>query len=154
MSKSVLLTGASGKVARVIRPYMLAHFGSLVLTDKIEPKSLSPGETFVKADLTKSDEALAALHGVDTAVHFAGLPGEGTWDQVLDASMKTTICALEAARLNGATRFIFASSNHVNGFFRAVRNSMEMSGFCLTRVTAWPRCLARAPWHSTPISTE
>lgn len=117
LKNSVLLTGASGKVARVIRPYMLSHFGTLVLTDKVEPQALSKGEKFIKADLTNLDESLAAFRSVDTVVHFAGLPGEGTWDQVLEASVKTTINALEAARLSGASRFVFASSNHANGYY-------------------------------------
>lgn len=117
MGNKILLTGASGKVAKVIRPYLLEHFGSLVLTDRLQPDELAQNETFVKADLQKLDEAEAATKGIDTVVHFAGIPGEGTWDQVMDLSIKTTINILEAARINGCKRFIYASSNHVIGFY-------------------------------------
>lgn len=117
MVKTVLLTGASGKVAREIRPFLLNQFGKLVLSDQTEPDHLSTGEIFIKADLTNLDQACAAFKEIDAVIHFAGLPGEGSWDRVLDASIRTTINALEAARLNGIKRFIYASSNHVIGFY-------------------------------------
>lgn len=125
MGNTVLLTGASGKVARVIRPFLIEHFGGLVLTDRVEPDELLARETFIKADLTILEEALVATKGIDAVVHFAGIPGEGTWDQVLDMSMKTTITILEAARLNNVPRFVFASSNHVNGYFPKPKNEAE-----------------------------
>ncbi|MBZ9938599.1 NAD(P)-dependent oxidoreductase [Mesorhizobium sp. BR1-1-16] len=117
MSEPILLTGAGGKVAAMIRPYLLAHFGAVKLTDLRPPEALAPGEEFHQADLTDLDQAHAVAKGVRGIVHLAGLPGENTWDAVLDASMKTTINALEAARLLGIERFVFASSNHVIGFY-------------------------------------
>lgn len=117
MGKTVLLTGASGKVARVLRPYLLDHFGALVLTDRVKPDELAENESFIEADLLDLDAACHASKGVDAIVHFAGIPGEGTWDQVIDMSIKTTANALEAARINGVKRFIYASSNHVIGYY-------------------------------------
>lgn len=116
MADQVLLTGAAGKVARVIRPYLVERFGGLVLTDRLEPEGLAAGERFVNADLTDPDQAMAACKGVTAIVHLAGLPGEGTWDALFQASMLTTANMLEAARSSSVGRFVFASSNHVVGY--------------------------------------
>ena len=117
MARRVLLTGAAGKVATVLRPYLLAQLGGLVLTDRVQPAAVDAAESFVKADLLVLDEAIAASRGIDAVVHFAGLPGEGSWDEVFDISMRTTANMLEAARLNNVGRFVFASSNHVTGYY-------------------------------------
>ncbi|MGV8988524.1 MAG: NAD-dependent epimerase/dehydratase family protein [Cypionkella sp.] len=116
MRESVLLTGASGVVGTLLRPYLLKRFGTLRLTDRVAPASMDAGETFLLADLTDPQAALAATKGVDAIIHLAGLPGEGTWDQVIQASMMTTVNMLEAARQVGAGRFVFASSNHAIGY--------------------------------------
>ncbi|HEY4200847.1 MAG TPA: NAD(P)-dependent oxidoreductase [Devosiaceae bacterium] len=122
MTNPVLLTGASGKVAAMIRPYLLAHFGELRLTDRREPDALASGETFVKADLTDPAAALEVSRDARAIVHLAGLPGEGSWEEVWEASMKTTINMLEAARTLGIERFVFASSNHVIGYYPRTRH--------------------------------
>lgn len=117
MGKTVLLTGAAGKVARVLRPYLVAHFGGLVLTDLVSPDEITDNETFIEADLLDLDAARRATEGVDAVVHFAGIPGERSWDQVIDISIRTTATILEASRLSGVKRFVFASSNHVIGYY-------------------------------------
>ncbi len=54
-------------------------------------------------------------------VHLAGISREtgGTPDQILAANVVGTHRMFEAAREAGVRRFIFASSNHVIGFYRA-----------------------------------
>ncbi len=121
MTELVVLTGASGAVGTMLRPYLLSRFGRLRLTDLVPPRTLTADETFVRADLTGLEAALEATRGADAVVHLAGLPGEGTWERVIAASMITTVNALEAARINGVGRFVFASSNHVIGYYPRTR---------------------------------
>lgn len=117
MTKRVLLTGAAGKVAAVLRPYLLARFDELVLTDRWQPKDIAKNEHFVMADLLDPEQALTACKDIDAIVHLAGLPGEGNWDDVFDMSMRPTANILETAQVAGVERFVFASSNHVIGYY-------------------------------------
>jgi nucleoside-diphosphate-sugar epimerase len=53
---------------------------------------------------------------VDAVVHLAEVAGAGAdWPTVYRNNLRGTINALEAARLAGARRFVYASSNHVTG---------------------------------------
>jgi uronate dehydrogenase len=63
------------------------------------------------------------MQGVDCVIHLAGIPREtgGTPEQILNVNVVGTQRVFEAARQAGVKRFIFASSNHVIGFYRAGR---------------------------------
>ena len=55
---------------------------------------------------------------MDAIVHLAGNPNvPATWEEVLEANIKGTYCLYEAARLQGVKRVVFASTNHVTGFY-------------------------------------
>jgi uronate dehydrogenase len=59
--------------------------------------------------------------GVDCVIHLAGIPREtgGTPEQILTTNVVGTHRVFETARGAGVRRFIFASSTHVIGFYRA-----------------------------------
>ena len=40
-----------------------------------------------------------------------------TWEEVLESNIKGTYCLYEAARRPGVKRVVFASTNHVTGFY-------------------------------------
>ena len=65
------------------RPLLAKLYPGLVLSDRVKPKDLQPGETFVAADLTKPDEVAAAVKGAHSVIHLGGHSVEGTWDQIL-----------------------------------------------------------------------
>src|SRR5260370_17510230 len=73
-SRRIVFTGASGGIGTMIRPLLAPLYPGLVLSDRVEPKNLLPGETFVAADLTKPDQVAAALKGADTLIHLARFP--------------------------------------------------------------------------------
>ncbi len=113
----VLLTGAAGGVGTRLRKLLPPIYPDLVLSDIKEPRDLSPHETFIAADLANPAEVRKAVSGVDAIIHFGGYSVEGPWETILGANIVGTYNLFEAARLEGVKRIVFASSNHVSGFY-------------------------------------
>lgn len=117
----VLLTGASGGIGRRLRGLLKPHCADLVLSDIVPPADLRPDERFIRADLAKMEEVSAAVENVDAIVHLGGHSVEGPWDTILQANIVGAYNVFEAARLAGVRRIVFASSNHVMGFYPRAR---------------------------------
>ncbi|MCF3105019.1 NAD(P)-dependent oxidoreductase [Streptomyces roseoverticillatus] len=117
-SRTVLLTGAAGRIGTHLRALLPAHGHRLRLLD-IRPV---PGEPdAVTADLAEpaagGSEALRkALDGVDAVVHLAGIPVEAPFADILRANVEGTYRLYEAVREAGVRRVVLASSNHAVGF--------------------------------------
>ena len=116
-SRRIVFTGASGGIGTMIRPLLAPLYPGLVLSDKVKPKNLQPGETFVAADLTKPDEVAAVVKGADSVIHLGGHSVEGPWEAILQANIIGCYNLFEAARQAGVKRVVFASSNHAVGFY-------------------------------------
>ncbi len=116
-SRRIVFTGASGGIGTMTRPLLAKLYPGLVLSDRVRPKDLRTGETFVAADLTKPEEVAAAVKGAHSIIHLGGHSVEGTWDQILQANIIGCYNVFEAARQAGVKRVIFASSNHAVGFY-------------------------------------
>ena len=112
----IMITGAAGKVAHLLRPHLRARYGRLVLSDRREVGDLADGETFRRADLGDRAALDAALEGVDRIVHLGGQPVEADWDTVLAANVAGLVTLFEAARTARVARVVFASSVHAVGF--------------------------------------
>jgi uronate dehydrogenase len=117
----VLMTGAAGGVASMLRPLLTAVYPDLVLSDLKQPPNLAPNETFVAADLTRMDEVERACDSVDGIIHLGGFAVEGPWDAILQANIIGCYHLFEAARRKGVKRVVFASSNHAIGFYPRVQ---------------------------------
>ncbi len=115
--KTILMTGAAGRIGTFLRPELASKY-RLRLSDIKPIRDLRPGETFVRADISKLSDMLRATKGVDAVVHFGGQSGENDWDHILKANIIGFYNAIEAARRNGVKRFLIASSNHAVGFYR------------------------------------
>src|ERR1044071_2404409 len=120
-SRRIVFTGAAGGIGTMTRPLLAALYPGLVLSDRVRPKDLQAGETFVAADLTRPDEVAAAMKGAHSVIHLGGHSTEGTWEQILNANIIGCYNVFEAARQAGAKRVIFASSNHAVGFYPRAR---------------------------------
>lgn len=116
-SRRIVFTGASGGIGTMTRPLLAKLYPGLVLSDRVKPKDLQPGETFVAADLTRPEEVAAAVKGAHSIIHLGGHSVEGTWDQILQSNIIGCYNVFEAAREAGVKRVIFASSNHAVGFY-------------------------------------
>lgn len=115
--RRIVFTGAAGGIGTMIRPLLRTRYPGLVLSDRVTPKDLQAGETFVPADLSKPDEVAALLAGADAVLHFGGHSVEGPWDTILQANIAGCYNVFEAARQAGVKRIVFASSNHAVGFY-------------------------------------
>ena len=116
-TKKVLLTGAAGRIATFLRNGLRDKY-ALSGTDRI-PVAATGFES-VTANLTDFDTTLPAFQGVDTVVHLAAEPRHTPdiwWDLLLPDNITATANVYEAARQGGASRVIFFSSMHVNGFY-------------------------------------
>jgi uronate dehydrogenase len=60
----------------------------------------------------------ALLDGVDAVVHMGGVSTEQPWDAILAGNIVGMVNLYEAARKHKVRRIVFASSNHVTGFYR------------------------------------
>ena len=58
------------------------------------------------------------LRDVDVVVHLGGISTEKPFEDILHANIAGTFHVYEGARRHGARRIVFASSNHVTGFYR------------------------------------
>jgi uronate dehydrogenase len=113
----VLITGANGKVARSVRPYLAALCTELRLTDIVPAETSSANETVHTADLSDPTTLPAVLQGVDAIVHFAGYPREAAWPVLLEANIATAINLWDAALAAGVKRIVYASTNHTVGYY-------------------------------------
>jgi uronate dehydrogenase len=115
--QTVLITGAAGGIGTRLRHLLAGAYPRLRLSDLKPPADLASGETFVAADLADMAEVERAVAGVDGIVHLGGFSVEGPWDTILQANIVGCYNLFEAARRHGVERVVFASSNHVVGFY-------------------------------------
>lgn len=113
----ILITGAAGKVARQVRPYLARPGRQLRLTDRLPFESAQAGETAHVCELADQENLPRLLEGVETIVHFAGYPREAGWDTLIDANILPVVRLWEAAVAAGVRRIIHASSNHAVGYY-------------------------------------
>jgi uronate dehydrogenase len=116
--KRLLLTGAAGGLGRELRPRLKRHCEVLRLSDIADLGSAAAGEEWVPAALERADAVLRLLDGVDAVVHLGGISVEGPFEPILQANIVGVYNLYEAARRQRVKRIVFASSNHVTGFYR------------------------------------
>ena len=115
--QTVLITGAAGGIGSRLRQLLKGIYPDIRLSDVKRPADLSADETFVEADLANAAEVENAVAGVDGIVHLGGFSVEGPWDTILQANIIGCYNLFEAARRHRVERVVFASSNHVVGFY-------------------------------------
>ena len=117
--KRLLLTGAAGNLGRELRPRLKAYCDTLRLSARGDTLGATGlGEELALADLADKAAVFAALDGVEAVVHMGGVSTEQTWESIRDGNITGMVNLYEAARHHGVKRIVFASSNHVTGFYR------------------------------------
>jgi uronate dehydrogenase len=114
----LLLTGAAGGLGKVLRPRLKAYCKQLRLSDRDALGNAADGEELVQAGLEDAAAMQRLLQDVNAVVHLGGVSTEGPFEPILQANIVGVYNLYEAARRNGVKRIVFASSNHVTGFYR------------------------------------
>lgn len=114
----LLLTGAAGGLGRELRARLPAYCDTLRLSDIADLGTAAAGEELCPARLEDAAAVHALLEGVDAVIHLGGVSTEQPWLPILEGNIIGTYNLYEAARKHGVKRIVFASSNHVTGFYR------------------------------------
>ncbi|MFL9923943.1 NAD(P)-dependent oxidoreductase [Herbaspirillum lusitanum] len=120
----LLLTGAAGGIGKVLRP-RLAGFADSVRISDLAPAMQAGGNAAPAAheqaqacDLADRAAVDALVEGCDAIIHLGGVSVERPFEEILEANIKGVFHIYEAARRHQVRRVIFASSNHVTGYYR------------------------------------
>lgn len=119
--QKVLITGAAGAIGSVLREGFHGVYGLVRCSDINEQAPARAGEELHQGDIVDMTAMEAAMAGMDAVVHLGGTPREAEWESIHRNNIVGCYTAYEAARRQGVRRFVFASSNHANGFYRRTR---------------------------------
>jgi uronate dehydrogenase len=114
----VVMTGAAGGVGTMTRPHLVGAFDQMIVSDRRAITELHEGEAFVQAELTDMAAMERLLEGADGIIHLGGQAVEADWEAVHGANIVGLYNTYEAARRQGVQRIVFATTNHVVGFYR------------------------------------
>lgn len=116
----ILITGGAGKVGTFLRTG-LAGLGWTVrcldLRAPDDPTERGDVE-WVVGDVTDAATVRAAMADVDVVIHLAGIPVEDHFAAILHANIDGTYQVFDAAVRTGVPRVLYASTNHVVGYYR------------------------------------
>ena len=116
--KRLLLTGAAGGLGQGLRPRLKSRCDILRVSDIADLGQAQAGEELMPMPLQDRSGMQRLLEGVDAVVHLGGVSTEQPFDLILQANILGLYNLYEAARKQGVRRIVFASSNHVTGFYR------------------------------------
>ena len=118
MHNRLLMTGAAGGLGQALRARLKSNCSVLRLSDVRPFGEALPQEEIVLGNLADAASVELMVTGVDAVVHLGGVSVEGPFEPILQANILGMYNLYEAARLQGVKRIVFASSNHVTGFYR------------------------------------
>lgn len=117
------VTGGSGFVGREFIRYVLenpatSHYSLVVLSRSTKSDELihsaakgNPRVSIVRGDLTNADALFPLVKGCNTVFHIASkVEPWGPWSEFMEANVNGTQRLLEAAKHEGAIKFVYVSS--------------------------------------------
>lgn len=102
----LLLTGAAGSLAQVLRPRLKAYCDTLRLSDQAAMASAAADEEVVVAALQDAQAVHDLLVDVDVVVHLGGVSTEQPWAPILADNTMGMVNLYEAARQQGVKRIV------------------------------------------------
>ena len=115
---TLLMTGAAGGLGVAMRDRLKANCEVLRLSDVRDFGPAKNAEEIYLTDLADAAAVDKMVQGVNAIVHFGGMSVEGPFEPILQANILGVYNLYEAARKYGVKRVLFASSNHVTGFYK------------------------------------
>lgn len=147
-NKTVLVTGGAGFIGSNLCERLLQQGNTVRCLDDLStglernliPFMEHPRFTFIKGDITRVDNCLKATDGVDVILHQAALgsvPRSVKFPLPTHAANSTgTLNILDAARVNGVKRVVYASSSSVYGDAPELPKKEENTGLPLSPYAA------------------
>lgn len=118
MLKKIVLTGAAGTLGSALREPLAGMCGTLLSMDIREaPGPLAPNETWAVADCAETEQVAPLMEGAEMVVHFAAIPDERPFEELLRPNFLASYVVWEAAHRAGARRVVYASSVHAVGMW-------------------------------------
>ena len=120
--KRILITGAAGLVGSALRRYLRDRYDFRLLFHRNVPE-VDKGDQVIVADLANFECMVEAGAGVDAIVHLGiavqgrGAPRTLYNQMIFETNVRGTYNVFESARINGVPKVVFASTNHVTGFY-------------------------------------
>jgi uronate dehydrogenase len=102
----------------LLRPHLSAFAERVALSDIAPIADLAGHESFTACDLADRSAVAALVEGADGIIHLGGISVERPFETILAGNIVGAYNLFEAARHHGKPRIVFASSNHVIGYYR------------------------------------
>ena len=108
----VAITGAGGLIGQILQQHLSSTYETVGL-DRRWPRR---GGRWRRVNLANAESAAVAIRGAELVIDLAADPSPTLpWKRAYRNNISTTFNVLEAARLAGVRRVVYASSNHVTG---------------------------------------
>jgi nucleoside-diphosphate-sugar epimerase len=115
--KKVLVTGAAGRIGESLREHLRDRYQLRCMYHRTVRPAVGDEEVVI-GNITDFEDVKKATEGVDAVVHLAANPAvEAPWDDAFHINMGGTYNVYEAARQLGVGKIVFASTNHVAGYY-------------------------------------
>ncbi|MFC1527002.1 NAD-dependent epimerase/dehydratase family protein [Candidatus Latescibacterota bacterium] len=129
----LLITGAAGKVGSGLRRYLRDRYDFRLMFHRNVPE-VEAGDQTVVSDLADFESMVEIGDGVDAIVHLGiagglrGISQSRRNQMIMETNVRGTYNVFESARINRVPVVIFASTNHVTGFYEkeGIRTTPDM----------------------------
>ncbi|MGH1464845.1 MAG: NAD-dependent epimerase/dehydratase family protein [Cognatishimia sp.] len=119
MLEKLLITGANGTLGSILRERLIPIAKTMRLGARQGLCNAKAHEELVHCGLDDKKGLQALVDGCDGIVHMAGVPMETNWETIREANIDGVLNLYEAARKSRSKpRIVFASSNHISGFYK------------------------------------
>jgi NAD(P)-dependent dehydrogenase (short-subunit alcohol dehydrogenase family) len=130
VDQRILITGAGGRIGRMLRGRLARPGRILRLADRGAQDAPADGEAveLCTGDITDAGFMDDACAGVDTVIHLGALKTEDTWENLIRVNVDGARTVLESARRARVPRVLLASSVHAVGFYQEPGTAPVPSG--------------------------
>ncbi|MBI2889515.1 MAG: NAD(P)-dependent oxidoreductase [Nitrospirae bacterium] len=130
----ILVLGGSGFIGSHLADALSEGDHEVTIFDRRRTRHLSPAQVFVQGDLLCAEQLREVVRGHHVVYQMAGIPhleiGRDHPVETVEQNVLGTVLALEASRLAGVKRFIYASSIYVyseeGSFYRCSKQAAEL----------------------------